>query len=103
MAAPWLTCEAVITETFFLLEEPHARGLEKLLRLGTIRLAFSLETELGTVLDLRAKYHNVPMSVADACLVRMSEVLPDPIVVTTDSDFTIYRRHGRKVIATWMP
>jgi len=55
------------------------------------------------VLDLRAKYASVPMSLADACLVRLSEILPEPVVVTTDADFRIYRRHSRQVIPCLMP
>ena len=39
----------------------------------------------------------------DACLVRMSEILPDPVIVTTDSDFHIYRRHGRRVVPVRTP
>ena len=49
------------------------------------------------------KYVDVPMSFADACLVRMTETLPDPILLTTDRDFRIYRRHGRQVIPCKMP
>ena len=44
-----------------------------------------------------------PMSVADACLVRMTETLPDPVIVTTDADFKIYRRHSRQVVPCLMP
>ncbi len=43
------------------------------------------------------------MSLADACLVRMSETLPDPVVLTTDADFKIYRRHSRQVVPCLMP
>ena len=51
------------------------------------------------VLELIRKYADVPMRFADACLVRMSEEsLPDPILLTTDTDFRIYRRHSRKTI-----
>jgi predicted nucleic acid-binding protein len=49
------------------------------------------------------KYADVPMSLADACLVRISEILPDPVVLTTDSDFRIYRRHGRLVVPVVLP
>ena len=101
--APWFTCEAVVSETFFLLHEPHARALEKLLRHGHLRLGLNLAEELAHVLDLRAKYANVPMSLADACLVRMSETLPDPVVLTTDADFKAYRRHSRQVVPCLMP
>ena len=38
------------------------------------------------------------MSLADACLVRMTETLADPVVLTTDTDFRIYRRHGRHTV-----
>jgi hypothetical protein len=43
------------------------------------------------------------MSFADACLVRMTELLPDPLVLTTDSDLRIYRRHSRQVVPCAMP
>jgi hypothetical protein len=59
--------------------------------------------ELVALLDLRAKYANVPMSLADACLVRMSEILPDPVVLTTDADFKIDRRHSRQVVPCLLP
>jgi predicted nucleic acid-binding protein len=102
-AEPWFTCEAVVSESFFLLDEPHARALDKLLRRRHLRLSFSLTDELLSVLDLRAKYADVPMSLADACLVRMSETLPNPVVLTTDSDFKIYRRHSRQVVPCLLP
>ena len=100
---PWVTCESVISEALYLLHAPHANALDELLRAGHLRLTFNLTEELIHVLDLRAKYANVPMSLADACLVRMSEILPDPVVVTTDADFKIYRRHSRQVIPCLMP
>ena len=49
------------------------------------------------------KYHDVPMSFADACLVRMTELLPDPLILTTDADFRIYRRHSRQTVPIAMP
>jgi len=66
-------------------------------------MGLNLADELIQVLDLRAKYADVPMSLADACLVRMSETLPDPVVLTTDADFKIYRRHSRQVVPCLMP
>jgi len=100
---PWLTCEAVVSEALFLLHAPHALALDQLLRRGHLRVAFDLADELPQVLDLRAKYADVPMSLADACLVRMSETLPDPVVLTTDADFKIYRRHSRQVVPCLIP
>jgi len=63
----------------------------------------NLADELRQVLDLRAKYSSVPMSLAGVCQVRMSETLPHPVVVTTDADFRIYRRHSRQVIPCLIP
>ena len=58
---------------------------------------------MESVLKLLQKYGNVPMSLADACLVRMSETLPEPIILTTDSNFRIYRRHSRQMVPCMMP
>jgi predicted nucleic acid-binding protein len=49
------------------------------------------------------KYADVPMSLADACLVRMTEMVSDAVILTTDRDFQIYRRHGRQVVACLTP
>ena len=100
---PWLTCESVLSEALFLLHEPQAMALDQLLRRQHLALAFALADELAAVLDLRAKYASVPMSLADACLVRMTEALPDPIVLTTDADFRIYRRHSRQAVPCALP
>jgi uncharacterized protein len=43
------------------------------------------------------------MSLAGACLVRMSETVADPILLTTDADFRVYRRHGRHVVPCLTP
>jgi predicted nucleic acid-binding protein len=64
---------------------------------------FDLNDDLEPVLRLSQKYADVPMSLADACLVRMTETLSDPLLLTTDSDFRIYRRHSRQIIPCVMP
>ncbi len=66
-------------------------------------MPFRLEQEARWVGKLLLKYEAVPMSVADACLVRMAEQTDDSPVFTLDGDFKIYRRHGRQVIPTLMP
>ena len=100
---PWLTCEAVVVETLFLLSRTEAARLSRLLRDGRLRVACGLRDEVKPVLDLMDKYADTPMSLADACLVRMTETLPEPVIVTTDSDFKIYRRHSRQVVPCLMP
>ena len=70
---------------------------------GIIRLDFSKERNRADVLNLLHKYANQPMSVADACLVRMSDLNDNCQVFTTDRDFQVYRRKGRSVIPLLAP
>jgi predicted nucleic acid-binding protein len=100
---PWKTCEAVLSETFYLLGENGRGWLATLLRRNAVVSTFTFTDNLVSVLDLIQKYADVPMSLADACLVRMTEVLPDPVVLTNDKDFRVYRRHSRQVIPCSMP
>ena len=100
---PWHTCEAVISETFHLLGAPGADVFSALLSREEIIISFHLDDSSAAVLALMRKYADVPMSFADACLVRMTETLADPLVLTTDGDFRIYRRHGRRTIRSIMP
>ena len=102
-APPWRTCEAVLSEAFHLLGARGAPGLGALLRRRALLAAFDLDNYVESVLKLLDKYANIPMSLADACLVRMTEMLPDPIILTTDSDFRIYRRHSRQIVPCAMP
>jgi uncharacterized protein len=100
---PWLTCDAALSEAFHLLGVRGWRSLTTLLRRGAVVPAFDLRGELDRVLSLMQKYANVPMSIADACLVRMTETLADPIVLSTDRDFHVYRRHSRQVVPCRTP
>jgi predicted nucleic acid-binding protein len=78
-------------------------GLSALLRRRSVLAAFDLTKDMEAVLKLMQKYSDVPMSLADACLVRMTETLSEPLLLTTDADFSIYRRHSRQVIPCVMP
>jgi len=105
LQAPLLTCEAVIGEAGHLLRRASADSgtVVELVRRGALAIAFSLQDESTTVGRLMTRYANVPMSVADACLVRMAEQHADARVLTIDADFRIYRKHGRRVVPTIMP
>lgn len=100
---PWRTCEAVLSETFHLLGAGGTSALSALLQRRSVVANFDLNDDLDAVLKLLQKYSNVPMSLADACLVRMTETLSNPLLLTTDSDFRIYRRHSRQVIPSVTP
>jgi uncharacterized protein len=100
---PWIVCEPVFTETDHLLGSPGRSTLRTAVRRGAICLVATITEETTAILDLLDKYEDVPMSVADACVVRLTEILPNPLVLTTDRDFKIYRRHSRKVIPSVLP
>lgn len=102
---PFLTCEAVIAESLFLLQNVHGGSthVTGLLGDGYVRLDFDLGLNLASVTALMRKYSDVPMSLADACLVRMSELRPGCRVFTLDSDFKRYRRYGRQSIPLITP
>jgi predicted nucleic acid-binding protein len=102
-APPWHTCEAVLSETFHLLGARGAPGLSALLHRRALIVAFDMDDDMESALRLLQKYADVPMTLADACLVRMTETLSDPIILTTDSDFRIYRRHSRHTVPCLTP
>lgn len=105
MQLPLLTCEAVITESCYLLRD-HPPAIERIhtyLAEGVVRIAFELAAQRDRVFSLMRSYRNVPMSLADACLVGLLESLPDGHIFTLDRDFTIYRQHGRRQIPLITP
>ena len=52
----------------------------------------------------KKKYSDLPMDLADACLVAMAEATRDCVVVTLDrEDFSIYRKNGRELIPAITP
>lgn len=99
---PWTTCESALSEAFHLL---GARGapLRGLLRRRAVVSAFDLDANLDAVLKVLQKYSDMPASLADAALVRMTETLAAPTLLSTDTDFRIYRRHGRQTIPCVLP
>jgi len=102
---PLLTCEAVIAEALFLLRRGGIGpdGLLDLIRRGLLVPKFDLKQEIASIQQLMKTYRDIPMSLADACLVRMAEVFSDSKVMTLDSDFVVYRKSRRKVIPLIRP
>jgi predicted nucleic acid-binding protein len=105
LTAPLITCDAVLSEALFLLNQ-SAGGASRLLDLvdrGLVVPAFDLAAEWKAVSQLLRRFEDVPMSLADACLVRMAELQDDARVFTLDSDFKVYRRHRRQIIPLLYP
>lgn len=102
---PMLACEAVLTEAAFLLkrEGVDTDPLFALLERGVIRVALEIEDQAADLRTQMRRYRARPMSLADACLVRLSELHKDAVIFTLDDDFLIYRRQGNKVIPVLMP
>lgn len=102
---PLLTCEPALGEAAFVLlrlgRDPAV--VPRLVERGVLRVAFSVQEQAASVAALMERYSQVPMSLADACLVRMAELLEEAAVMTFDSDFRIYRKHNRRVIPLVAP
>jgi uncharacterized protein len=97
LEAPLLVCEPVVTEAIYLLAR-YSRAqdaLFELLQNGALNIAFRIEEHVVPLRRLLQKYRDSPMSLADACVVRMAEIYDRHAVLTLDSDFSVYRKHGR--------
>lgn len=102
---PMWTCEAVITEAYFLLGRSRTgiRELGTLIESGVFEIPFQFAHHTARVHELMQRYENIPMSFADACLVCLAELHRNSRVFTLDSDFLIYRMHRARRIGTVMP
>ena len=101
---PVFTCEAVISEACFLLGR-FTGGQDAVLELlskDVLRVDFRVLPEISAVRGLMHKFASVPMSFAEACLVRMTELDAESVILTLDRDFRVYRRNRRQVIPTIM-
>lgn len=105
LAAPILVCEPVLVETAFLLaRSPVAQdSLLGLLENETLKIAFNLGDHISEVRALCKKYCDTPMSLADACLVRMAEIYEKHVIFTLDSHFTVYRKYGKEPLKLVYP
>jgi predicted nucleic acid-binding protein len=100
-----LTCDAVVTEALFLLKRA-GHDTDKffgLIESGFLRSEFDFRAEYKAVRDLMRHYREMPMSFADACLVRLAEIHSDCVVWTLDRDFRVYRRNRRQTIPLLAP
>ena len=105
LTSPMITCESVLSESMYVLGNVHG-GCEALcgfLENGIVEVSFDLALHKEFILKLMRKYEDLPISLADACLVRMSELFPEHFVFTLDSDFRTYRRFGRRVVPLITP
>jgi predicted nucleic acid-binding protein len=105
LTEPLWTCEAVLSEVIFNLQS-EGMSLDSIFHFvesGIIQLDFSVNENRADIFNLLRKYADQPMSLADACLVRMAELNDNCQIFTTDKDFFVYRRKGRHVIPLLAP
>ncbi len=89
---------------FLLARHPKAQdAIFELIQNGALSIAFQVAEHIGALRTLLTKYQDAPMSLADACIVRMSEIHDRHAILTLDSDFMIYRKHGRASLALIHP
>jgi predicted nucleic acid-binding protein len=102
IAEPLLTCEAVLAEAAFHLESSSI--VLALLEDGMMRVAFDFNPNFAALRDLARRYADRKPDLADLCLIRMSELYPRHLIITTDeADFRVYRRNKREVIPILCP
>ena len=103
--APLLACEPVLAEAMFLLGRlPRAQdAVFALIENGALRVALHLEDHVAALHELLRKYRDRPMSLADACIVRMAELNACHAVLTLDADFAMYRKNGDEPLALIHP
>ena len=101
MHEPLLTCEAVLAETAFHLQ--NSLVVMRLLETGLVRVSFDVESHRSELTRLAGQFSDRKPDLADLCLIRMSEIYPDHPIITLDGDFRVYRRNRRGKIPVIMP
>ena len=102
LGPPFYSCAEVMAEAAALTGRPAA--VVDMVAAGEIVLSFDLGDQAAGVLLLLNKYADHRMDLADACIVRMTELIRDCRVVTVDRrDFSLYRRNGRDLIPLIAP
>ncbi len=105
LSDPLFSCQPVLTETLFLLKRGGI-DLDLVLALverGELICTFDVHAEIAAIRKLLRKYRDLPATLADICLVRMSEFDGESVVFTLDRDFLVYRRNGRQAIPLLAP
>jgi uncharacterized protein len=102
---PFLTCESVLAEACYLLRSyPKAcAAILEMVSSNLVQIPFRIAEDSHAIALLLKKYAQVPISLADACLVRMANAITGSTVLTLDTDFRLYRKANRTVIPLIMP
>ena len=98
IVGPLATCEAVIAESCYLLRRTHGapEAVIRNVANGVFQTPVRLVDQTASIEKLLKKYRNVPMDLADACLVDLADQIDTGQILTLDSDFGIYRWRSRR-------
>lgn len=102
LGGPFYSCPEALAEAAAMTGLPSA--IVEMVQCGDVVLDFNLAEHTARILALLTKYADRSIDLADACIVRMTELMPDSRVLTVDrADFSVYRRHGRERIPFLAP
>ena len=102
LGPPFYSCPEAMAEAAAMTGQPAA--IVEMIQSEEIILAFDLSEQTASVLSLLKKYRDRDMDLADACIVRMAELMRECRVITLDrADFAVYRRNGRDLIPVIVP
>ena len=91
--APLVTCEAVITESCYLLRNLSgaSEAVIENIAAGIFQVPFQLSRDTAGVKQVLRKYKDRKVDLADACLIRLADQFGTADILTLDQDFEIYR------------
>jgi predicted nucleic acid-binding protein len=100
-----ITCQAVISEACFLIRNiPEGQqAILEMIERKLIQTEFNLNIEAKAIKQILHKYQDVPISLADASLVRMAEIYEHAKILTLDRDFTLYRKNKNSPLTCIAP
>ncbi len=104
-APPLITCEAVLAEATYLTRQVSGARVAviEMVGEGFLSMGLAVADQHAALLSMVKRYASVPMSLADACIVRLAELHPQSPVMTLDRDFAVYRKNGRQAIQLLCP
>jgi predicted nucleic acid-binding protein len=93
VTAPLVTCEAVISESCYLLRDltGAAQAIVENVTSGVFQIPFQLSRSAPAIGKIFRKYRGRDVDFADACLIHMAAELRSGAILTLDRDFRVYR------------
>lgn len=103
LEAPMITCEAVITESCYLLRNVigACETIIDNVNGGIFQIPLQLSRESLGVKQILRKYRDRNIDLADACLIRLADEFETADIFTLDRGFVVYRWGRNKPFRLW--